>query len=895
MGRISELHMRLIDLINASIESGVELKDLDNAINNNLRSPHEFYFYLENKESLLNELGVYDEDDEGDEWTDPAGGIHHGDEDDPAAMYESQWKGFSLPDLLKQQVKFKKGLLYYREKIKGDHPGIERDKKEYKEIWADYKELLQAIKDIKHKVNETLVKGGSNQERSIDLQGPQGNAFYILGMANKLTKQLKEADPERYNWEKINAEMTSGNYNNLVHTFEKYFGDYVTIYGADVLDNDEEIDESINEMTGRPGRPTKAESDPEHDLATTFKTWRNHKKPKEYAEILFGILIDRHPNYNENVLKNMAYKWLGLESPKKHSMPEFSYVVEDAYTMKSLYEDKDGYGGDEDYGQMILIKHANTIIEDKWLNISDLTNLSINIAIDDALHSYIKTEILPHNKYLAYFLKSHKRMIFKIIKMIIQIKYEDESEKRWTRKDFAKYDVDTTDIPDEFIEDEDEIDESKNVNEGRYDYSEAAPGDDLRANFRSWEDMEHVGPSDAEELFNILQIRHPDFNEDELRLNAYHWVGLEAPGEREYQIPHEEKDDEDEDEYGYMGESDESYLMNPLDEGCNCTKKNRPKTIIRRPSKTISKKPIRKKLHEEQDYSHANPTNMYLKDVLDEIGKNFDKSSKTLFGWQNEGGTYIIYKTIKGMIDGYNAQEAFNAACEMENYHGNRKDVVEDRKKIAKVLYDHFDIKVNHVFESQDEEFLMKPLNEVDYDYLAKMGHDERNPRYIGGYKEYHNPTGPKTPNKPKFYYSERKEGFKHIARKHQILKDMGYDLETDEEDPTKAPTKRELKRIPNKRSTNNKFNRLKGEYYRTQRDMDKLHKRHIKTATHESLHEYSKYWFNNRKAWEQAVSKLSISDDDVNMAKDENGITIARWYEDREDGWIRKSELSNI
>ena len=84
--------------------------------------------------------------------------------------------------------------------------------------------------------NEAFVRGDSPRERSIDLRGPEGNAFAILGLAKNLCSQLKEADPERYDWDKINTEMTSSDYKNLVNTFEEYFGDYVTIYNADVLD-----------------------------------------------------------------------------------------------------------------------------------------------------------------------------------------------------------------------------------------------------------------------------------------------------------------------------------------------------------------------------------------------------------------------------------------------------------------------------------------------------------------------------------------------------------------------------------------------------------------------------------------------------------------------------------
>jgi len=96
-------------------------------------------------------------------------------------------------------------------------------------------------------MSESLVDGDSSKERFIDLKGPTGNAFSILASANSLCKQLEEANPEEYNWKNIEKEMTSGDYKNLVNTFEKYFGDYVTIYNADVLNEKNKVVEGYEE------------------------------------------------------------------------------------------------------------------------------------------------------------------------------------------------------------------------------------------------------------------------------------------------------------------------------------------------------------------------------------------------------------------------------------------------------------------------------------------------------------------------------------------------------------------------------------------------------------------------------------------------------------------------
>ena len=57
----------------------------------------------------------------------------------------------------------------------------------------------------------------------IDLNSPQGNAFNLLVVARKLSKQMGLYTTEIY------REMTISDYENLIKTFEKYFGNYVTL------------------------------------------------------------------------------------------------------------------------------------------------------------------------------------------------------------------------------------------------------------------------------------------------------------------------------------------------------------------------------------------------------------------------------------------------------------------------------------------------------------------------------------------------------------------------------------------------------------------------------------------------------------------------------------------
>ena len=58
----------------------------------------------------------------------------------------------------------------------------------------------------------------------IDLTGPNGNAFYLLGTASNLAKQLGLDSKE------IQNEMMKGDYEHLVNTFDKHFGHFVTLY-----------------------------------------------------------------------------------------------------------------------------------------------------------------------------------------------------------------------------------------------------------------------------------------------------------------------------------------------------------------------------------------------------------------------------------------------------------------------------------------------------------------------------------------------------------------------------------------------------------------------------------------------------------------------------------------
>ena len=61
----------------------------------------------------------------------------------------------------------------------------------------------------------------------IDLTGPKGNAFYLLGLANNLSRQLGHSGLKR---ECILREMRLTDYEGLLYTFDREFGMLVTLW-----------------------------------------------------------------------------------------------------------------------------------------------------------------------------------------------------------------------------------------------------------------------------------------------------------------------------------------------------------------------------------------------------------------------------------------------------------------------------------------------------------------------------------------------------------------------------------------------------------------------------------------------------------------------------------------
>ena len=66
-------------------------------------------------------------------------------------------------------------------------------------------------------------KNAFDSEITIDLTGPDGNVFVLMGKAKGFARDLD------LDGNKIINEMMSSDYENAVQVFDKYFGSFVTL------------------------------------------------------------------------------------------------------------------------------------------------------------------------------------------------------------------------------------------------------------------------------------------------------------------------------------------------------------------------------------------------------------------------------------------------------------------------------------------------------------------------------------------------------------------------------------------------------------------------------------------------------------------------------------------
>lgn len=65
----------------------------------------------------------------------------------------------------------------------------------------------------------TILPREEMPKQSIDLSGPDGNAFTLLGTAKNLCEKLDDKD-----WHSIEKDMTAADYEHLLEVFEREFG-----------------------------------------------------------------------------------------------------------------------------------------------------------------------------------------------------------------------------------------------------------------------------------------------------------------------------------------------------------------------------------------------------------------------------------------------------------------------------------------------------------------------------------------------------------------------------------------------------------------------------------------------------------------------------------------------
>ena len=71
-----------------------------------------------------------------------------------------------------------------------------------------------------------ILNKDTYRKRVIDLTGPEGNAFVLLGTAMNLCKQIGISSSRT---KEIVDEMKSSDYENLIQLFDKYFGKLIDL------------------------------------------------------------------------------------------------------------------------------------------------------------------------------------------------------------------------------------------------------------------------------------------------------------------------------------------------------------------------------------------------------------------------------------------------------------------------------------------------------------------------------------------------------------------------------------------------------------------------------------------------------------------------------------------
>lgn len=77
-------------------------------------------------------------------------------------------------------------------------------------------------------------------KRTIDLAGPEGNAYFIIGQARLLGKELGWSKAQL---EQLQKDMMSSDYEHLIQVFDEHFGDFIDLVRPSREIQDEDTDD----------------------------------------------------------------------------------------------------------------------------------------------------------------------------------------------------------------------------------------------------------------------------------------------------------------------------------------------------------------------------------------------------------------------------------------------------------------------------------------------------------------------------------------------------------------------------------------------------------------------------------------------------------------------------
>jgi hypothetical protein len=76
-----------------------------------------------------------------------------------------------------------------------------------------------------------MIKEKRRDKVEIDLTGPQGNVFNLIGVAMDLGREINRRRGGNYiDIKSIQEDMMSSDYEHAIEVLEKHFGDYVIMY-----------------------------------------------------------------------------------------------------------------------------------------------------------------------------------------------------------------------------------------------------------------------------------------------------------------------------------------------------------------------------------------------------------------------------------------------------------------------------------------------------------------------------------------------------------------------------------------------------------------------------------------------------------------------------------------